>query len=210
MRLPRHIGIIPDGNRRFAVRQGRKKEEGYAFGLSSGKRLYEQLNELGIEEMTVYGFTAANTKRPSAQKQAFIQSCIDAVQWLSEQNAELLVLGNSASPVFPPELLPFTQRTTFGAGGMKINFLIHYSLEWDLGLKHGKQGQLGTHLQSHEVSRMDLILRWGDRSRLSGFLPVQSAYADFYRIPALWPDFTEEQVWDALRWYDRQEITLGG
>lgn len=207
MRLPRHIGIIPDGNRRFAVRQGQNKEDGYAFGIASGKRLYHQVKELGIEEMTIYGFTTDNTKRPAVQKQAFIRACVEAVQWLSSQDAELLVLGNSASLVFPPELVPFTKRTTFGKGGMKINFLIHYSPEWDLGLKNGF---LGTRLNSSEISRMDLIIRWGERSRLSGFLPVQSAYADFYSIAALWPDFKEEHVLEALNWYARQEITLGG
>lgn len=207
MRLPKHIGIIPDGNRRFAVHQGKRKEEGYALGISPGKRLYLQLKELGIEEMTVYGFTADNTKRPAAQKQAFTNACIDAVRWLSRQDAELLVIGNSASPAFPPELLPFTQRTRFGHGGMKINFLIHYSLEWDLGLK---KDLIGPQLKSNEISRIDLIIRWGERNRLSGFLPIQSAYADFYSVAALWPDFSEEHVLQALRWYDRQEITLGG
>ena len=90
---------------------------------------------------------------------------------------------------------------------MRINFLINYSWQWDLGLQ---KGAIGPQLKSSDVSRVDLIIRWGGRRRLSGFLPVQSAYADFYIVDALWPDFKEEHVLDALRWYDKQDITLGG
>lgn len=207
MRIPKHIGIIPDGNRRWAVGQGLSKEEGYKPGIDPGMRLYRYLKRLGVEEMTVYGFTADNTKRPSVQRKAFTKACVRAVDVLSGEDAELLVLGNTDSPVFPPELLPYTTRQTFGAGGMKINFLINYSWQWDLGLTRGSIGPI---LKTWEVSRVDLIIRWGGRRRLSGFLPVQSAYADFYIVDDLWPDYKEEQVRAALKWYDTQDITLGG
>ena len=55
-----------------------------------------------------------------------------------------------------------------------------------------------------------MVVRWGGRKRLSGLLPVQSVYADIFTIDAMWPDFTPSQFEDALRWYDRQEVTLGG
>lgn len=207
MRIPKHIGIIPDGNRRWAVGQGLSKEEGYEPGIDPGMRLYRYLKRLGVEEMTVYGFTADNTKRPSVQRKAFTKACVRAVDVLSGEDAELLVLGNTDSPVFPPELLPYTTRQTFGTGGMKINFLINYSWQWDLRLTRGAIGPI---LKTREVSRVDLIIRWGGRRRLSGFLPVQSAYADFYIVDDLWPDYNEEQVRAALKWYDTQDITLGG
>ena len=207
MRIPKHIGIIPDGNRRWAVGQGLSKEEGYEPGIDPGMRLYRYLKRLGVEEMTVYGFTADDTKRPSVQRKAFTKACVRAVDVLSGEDAELLVLGNTDSPVFPPELLPYTTRQTFGTGGMKINFLINYSWQWDLGLTRGAIGPI---LKTREVSRVDLIIRWGGRRRLSGFLPVQSAYADLYIVDDLWPDYKEEQVRAALKWYDTQDITLGG
>lgn len=207
MRLPKHIGIIPDGNRRWAVGQGLSKEMGYDPGIDPGMRLYRYLKHLGVGEMTVYGFTADNTKRPFLQRKAFTKACVKAVEVLSKEDAELLVLGNTDSSVFPPELLPYTTRQTFGTGGMKINFLINYSWQWDLGLK---QGAIGPTLKTRDISRVDLIIRWGGRRRLSGFLPVQSAYADFYIVDDLWPDFKETHVKEALEWYDRQDITLGG
>jgi undecaprenyl diphosphate synthase len=60
------------------------------------------------------------------------------------------------------------------------------------------------------VSRIDLIIRWGGRRRLSGFLPVQSVYSDFYIIDDYWPDFKPEHFYQALEWYNKQDITLGG
>jgi undecaprenyl diphosphate synthase len=55
-----------------------------------------------------------------------------------------------------------------------------------------------------------LIIRWGGRRRLSGFLPIQSIYADFYVIDEMWPDFNKEQIYQAFAWYQDQDITLGG
>ena len=81
-RLPKHVGIIPDGNRRWAEREGRGKEEGYQFGLTPGLELFKLCCELGIEELTFYGFTHDNTKRPAVQKRAFQKACIDAVHML--------------------------------------------------------------------------------------------------------------------------------
>ena len=130
-----------------------------------------------------------------------------AVEELAKEDASLLVLGNTKSPMFPQELLPFTARHDFGKGGMKINFLVNYSWEWDLGYK---DGAIGPGLKTSEVSRIDLIIRWGGRRRLSGFLPVQSVYSDFYVVDDYWPDFRREHVEDALKWYAAQDITLGG
>ncbi|MEG3071459.1 MAG: undecaprenyl diphosphate synthase family protein [Candidatus Syntrophopropionicum ammoniitolerans] len=65
-------------------------------------------------------------------------------------------------------------------------------------------------IASKDISRIDLIVRWGDRRRLSGFLPVQSIYADFYVVEDLWPDFKPEHFYQALRWYEAQDVTLGG
>jgi undecaprenyl diphosphate synthase len=81
---------------------------------------------------------------------------------------------------------------------------VNYDWEWDLsGLREGS-------IRSEEVSRLDLIVRWGGGRRLSGFLPVQSVYADFYVVDDYWPDFKPEQFDQALNWFRRQDQTLGG
>lgn len=65
-------------------------------------------------------------------------------------------------------------------------------------------------IHSSQISRIDLIVRWGGRCRLSGFLPLQTVYSDFYIIDDFWPDFKREQFYGALDWYQHQDITLGG
>lgn len=206
-RIPKHIGIIPDGNRRWAACKGLAKQDGYNHGISPGMELFHICQKMGIRELTFYGFTADNTKRPSVQRLAFSDACVRAVNILSEENAELLVLGNTKSAMFPRELLPYTTRQIFGTGGIKVNFLVNYSFEWDLGFCRGCPGSV---MQSAPVSRVDLIIRWGGRRRLSGFLPTQSVYADIYVVDDYWPDFTPDHFYKAIEWYSRQDITLGG
>lgn len=205
MRIPEHIGIIPDGNRRWAVKRGLSKEQGYDYGLTPGLELLRLCKKIGVKEITYYGFTVDNTKRPAVQTQAFTAACIKAVEILSKENASLLVVGNYSSPMFPKELLPFTNRKIFGTNEIKVNFLVNYSWEWDLN-----NMQATGNINSKDISRVNLIIRWGGRRRLSGFLPVQSVYADFYILDDYWPDFNSEQFYEALEWYNKQDITLGG
>lgn len=214
MRIPDHIGVIPDGNRRWSVDNGLSKDKGYTFGLDPGLALYKICKDMGVKEITYYGFTTDNTKRPSLQREAFVKACVDAVKLLSTQDADLLVVGNSDSPMFPKELLAYTTRKTFGNGGIKLNFLVNYGWEWDLSNLHknesSKRSNIFNCIKTNDISRVDLIIRWGGRRRLSGFLPLQSIYSDFYVIDDFWPDFKPEHLLNALNWYNEQDVTLGG
>lgn len=205
-RLPKHIGIIPDGNRRWAVNKGLNKRDGYEHGIEPGFRLYELMSELGIKEATFYGFTKDNNKRAKDQRDAFTQACVDAVNILSNRDANLMVIGNAESAAFPEDLVPFAnQRVNFGKGLININFLVNYDWEWDLNsaLESG-------HIASSDISPIDMVIRWGGRRRLSGFLPVQSVYADFYVLDPYWPDFEDEHFYEALDWYQDCDVTRGG
>ncbi len=200
-RLPRHIGFIPDGNRRWAMAHGLPKEQGYARGIAPGLALFEECKAMGVEEVSVYGFTQDNTRRPTVQSQQFRAACVAFAREITRRGASLLVLGDERSPQFPAELEEF--RTRQGKG-IKVNFLVNYDWQWDLaGLQQGA-------LWSADVSQLDLIVRWGGGRRLSGFLPVQSVYADIFVIDALWPDFEPRHLEDALSWLARQDQTLGG
>lgn len=202
---PKHIGIIPDGNRRWATEQGMEKQDGYQHGLAPGLRLLKAAKEQGIEEITYYGFTVDNCKRPSEQFQAFKEACVEAVKLLTAEGADLLVIGNSESKCFPEELLPYTKRTPVNGGGLRVNFLVNYGWQWDL-----------SHIQtdgqpySNDISRIDLVVRWGGMRRLSGFLPIQCVYSDFYVVDHYWPDYEDSDFIDALEWYKKQDVTLGG
>ena len=202
-RIPKHIGIIPDGNRRWAKENGLKKEEGYAYGLEPGLKLLHEAKKYGIQELTYYGFTVDNCRRPGEQVAAFSDACVKAVEMIGQEEAELYVIGNTDSRCFPKELLPYVglrRGSARGKGVIRVNFLVNYGWEWDM--KNG--------WASGEIPRIDLIIRWGGMCRLSGFLPLQTVYSDIYIVRELWPDFQEEQFADALRWYQRQDVTLGG
>ncbi len=202
-RIPKHIGIIPDGNRRWAERNGLKKEEGYAHGLEPGLRLLRAAKKYSIQELTYYGFTVDNCKRPKEQVMAFSKACIEAVKMIEEENVELYVIGNTNSQCFPEELLPyadFGRRPACSKGTLRVNFLVNYGWEWDMK----------NNWASREIPRIDLVIRWGGMCRLSGFLPIQTVYSDFYIVKELWPDFQEKHLTDALEWYQEQDVTLGG
>jgi undecaprenyl diphosphate synthase len=214
-RIPQHIGIIPDGNRRWALNKGFEKQDGYKFGIQPGLDLYNVCFELGIKELTFYGFTVDNTKRPALQIKAFQKACVEAVESLSNRDADLLIVGDTQSPLYPKKLLPYSKRTRFGKGLMKVNFLVNYSWKWDLNFAVKKSNfnpkdDLIKGIASSDISRINLIIRWGGRRRLSGFLPIQSVYADFYILDEMWPDYNTKQVYKALEWYQNEDITLGG
>ena len=206
-RVPAHIGVIPDGNRRWAQAMGLDKKDGYQEGLPPGFRLFKLMVEHGIKEATFYGFTRDNNKRATEQRQAFTKACVDAVELLKSQNVNLLVVGNDKSSAFPEQLKPYAnKRVIFKEGGINVNFLVNYDWEWDLNTALKNDGKIA----SAAIPRVDLLIRWGGRRRLSGFLPVQSVYADFYIVDDYWPDFTDKHFLDALAWYQDCDVTLGG
>ncbi len=214
MRKPKHVGIIPDGNRRWAQNNGLEKDKGYENGIDPGLESYRACRDFGVDEVTFYGFTTDNAKRPSYQTKAFTAACIDAANILDEEGASLLVIGNINSPLFPKELMKFTKRTKGKDGEIKANLLVNYGWHWDLNTlsdaTNVNKNNIQNHIQSNDISRIDLIIRWGGRRRLSGFLPVQSIYADFYTLDDYWPDFEKSHMNDAFNWYNKQDVTLGG
>lgn len=208
-RLPRHLGFIPDGNRRWAKERGLPVAAGYQAGLGKGLMLLEDCSRIGVEEVSVYGFTQDNTKRPKDQRIAFSGACVAFVEAALRHEIALLIVGDSDSLMFPEELKPFVAQRQ--GNGIKVNLLINYGWEWDI-LTAAKSGQkrVVDGLASSQVSRIDMVIRWGGCRRLSGFLPVQSVYSDFYFVDDYWPEYDTKQFMDALAWFQTQDPTLGG
>jgi undecaprenyl diphosphate synthase len=198
-RLPRHVGFIPDGNRRWAECRGAVRRQGYAAGIEPGLRLLELCRDLGIEEVSIYGFTKENARRPRDQVRAFCDACVDFAERAVAAGAALQVIGDDSARVFPDSLRCYARQRSEGV--IKVNLLANYGWRWDLGAPRHR---------SRDASRIDLVVRWGGRRRLSGFLPVQCAYADIYVVDTLWPDMHRDEFLDALRWYEKQDVTLGG
>ena len=99
--LPKHVGFIPDGNRRWAAGQGLPKQSGYQAGIGPGLALYELCKGLGIPEVSVYGFTQDNTRRAREQTEAYDTACVVFARAALEGGVALLAAGNTTSPLFP-------------------------------------------------------------------------------------------------------------
>ena len=210
MRLPKHIGIIPDGSRRWAKSKGIPKIKGWEKGIDPGYALFKLIQKAGIEEVTYYGYTMENAREASdtekcvhqrlysRSKNSFPGRC--GIACGGEQRFKDVSEGSASYAA---------NRVKFGKGGIKVNFLINYGWEWDLSsLKTADLRENGiiNHLRSCEVSKIDLIIRWGGWSRLSGFLPVQSTYADIYIVDELWP--TSNLSISRRRWNGTQNRIL--
>jgi len=216
-RVPKHIGIIPDGNRRWAVARGLQKKDGYWHGIEPAKKIFQDVWAVGIEEVSVYIFTKENTHRPKDQMVSFKNAFLEFIDWVEDKDISLLVVGDASSPLFPKEVKELTVPSTDRDKKRRLNFLVNYNWEWDLSsATRGNNGGNGgkkdilSKLGSRHVPKVDLVIRWGNRNRLSGFLPVQTAYADIYVVKALWPDYEVGHLYEALKWYENQDVTMGG
>lgn len=214
-RLPRHVGFIPDGNRRWADSRGLARGAGYAPGVDPGLVLLDLCRAVGIEEVSIYGFTKENVHRPADQVAAFRRACVEFGERVAAAGGALLAVGDTGSPVFPDGLRPFAEHRS--EGDLRVNLLVNYGWQWDLfhALERARESGVSYSavpqaLASAAVSRVDLVVRWGGHRRLSGFLPVQCAYADLYVVDTLWPEMQPEEFVDALRWYQTQDVTMGG
>jgi undecaprenyl diphosphate synthase len=217
LRIPTHVGVIPDGNRRWAQARGLPRSAGYEHGIEPAKRFYDVVWDLGIQEVSSYVFTKENMHRPKDQIAAFKAAFVSFLDWVREKDVSVLLVGDTRSASFPSGLehlaVPEEERDT----KRRLNLLVNYSWKWDVAEAARAQADGGrtvgdplNRIGSRHVSRIDLVVRWGGRSRLSGFLPLQSAYADLYVVDAMWPEFEVGHFYDALRWYAGQDVTLGG
>lgn len=215
IRIPAHVGVIPDGNRRWAQARGLPKSAGYEHGIEPAKRFYDVVWDLGIQEVSSYVFTKENMHRPRDQIVAFKAAFAAFIDWVQDQDVSVLLVGDTGSPSFPAEFSHLAAPGEDRSSKRRLNLLVNYSWTWDVAeaaraIAAKKSGDPLEYVGSRHVSRIDLVVRWGGRSRLSGFLPLQSAYADLYVVDEMWPDFETEQFFNALRWYSGQDVTLGG
>lgn len=213
-RLPRHVGLIPDGNRRWAEIRGRGKHAGYDAGVDPGLQLLDVCRDMGVREVSIYGFTKENVRRPAIQVTAFRAACVVFAEACVARGHALRVVGDMQSHVFPPELKAYAVRSS---GTLPVNLLVNYGWKWDL--QHGtscarssESKPQGARLRyaTEQIPKLDLIVRWGGRRRLSGFLPIQSAYADIYTLDTLWPDMSLGEFVEAMHSYEHQDVTMGG
>ena len=211
-RAPPHVGIIPDGNRRWARRAGIGLEEAYEAGYRRLVEVVDGLYERGARYVTVYVLSRDNALRRPPHERSVIFRLIEqglrdleSDERLRSRGIAVSVLGDEA--VLPGSVREAARRleaATSGRGGGWLRLLLGYSSLWEISatLARGRPPSL-------ELPPVDLIIRTGGWRRLSDFVPLASAYAELYFTETLWPDFTLDELDRALEWYSRVQRNFG-
>lgn len=229
--MPRHLGIIMDGNGRWAKKRGLPRTAGHTAGAANFKKITRYCAAIGVEYLTVYAFSTENWKRPSDEIQAlmkiFKQYLEEALRDFLGENIRVNFIGDLT--VFPQtlqELFARTEQVSADKTGMVLNIAMNYGGRAELThavrllARQVQQGVLlpeqiteeliSRHLYTAGQPDPDLILRPSGEYRISNFLLWQSAYTEYIIMDKLWPDFTTQDLDDALREFSNRSRRFGG
>jgi undecaprenyl diphosphate synthase len=226
--LPQHIAIIMDGNGRWAQKRHMPRTVGHAKGAAGVKALVEHCAKLGVKYLTLFAFSTENWSRPADEVSTlmglFVQYLEKEIAALAAAGVRLKVIGDVAG--FAPELqtrIQAAEKATQHNQAIKLVVAANYGGQWDVvqAVKNWQaahpdanatqltQAQLAQHLSTAGMPDVDLLIRTGGEQRISNFLLWQSAYAELYFTEALWPEFDEAQLKQALHWYANRERRFG-
>jgi undecaprenyl diphosphate synthase len=227
----RHVGIIMDGNGRWATRRGMPRSAGHKAGLDALRRITKAAPDLGIEVLTVFAFSTENWKRPKPEvdflMDLLVEYCRREIDALCANGVRLQALGRI-------DEMPEPQRSeirravelTRGNDRLVLNLAVNYGGRAELvdafkalaakvqageiDLEAVDEALVGEHLYTRGMPDMDLVIRTAGEMRLSNFLLWQSSYSEIYVTDVAWPDFTGEHLAEALRSFGRRERRFGG
>lgn len=229
--LPKHIGIIMDGNRRWAKLRGLPRSAGHKIGAKTFQKIVRYCNKLGIKYLTVYAFSTENWKRPQEEVKAIIELfreyLIDAHNH-TDENVQTQFIGDISQ--FDDEiqaLIADCEKTSAGFTGLHLNIAINYGGRDEIihGIKafcrdvqEGKvspedltEEEFSNYLYTKNQPDVDLIIRPSGEYRLSNFLIWQCAYAEcVFMEKILWPDFSEKHMDKALEEFAKRNRRFGG
>jgi tritrans,polycis-undecaprenyl-diphosphate synthase [geranylgeranyl-diphosphate specific] len=212
-KLPSHVGIIPDGNRRWARRNGKSLLEAYLYGYRKLVEVSEYLLDRGVRYLSVFSMSYENCVNRDPQEKKIIEEVavyalrdIRFNQRFRDYGIRLLVLGDPSifSERVAREASESVRILDGGRGGV-LCLLICYSGRWE-ALHYSRLGMIPPSLLLPPV---DLVIRSGSARRLSGFLPVASEFAELYFTDKLWPELALEDIESALEWFSRQKRNFG-
>ncbi len=229
-RLPQHVAIVMDGNGRWAQRRNLPRNAGHRAGVSSVDDIVSACRRLGIPALTLYALSMENLERPRAElavlmrilRQHLRKECKRMCQENIRFNAigDMSVLQRSAHA-----MVEQTKAQTASCDGMVFTLALGYGshAEMTRGVRRlalqVQQGCLSVdeidedlfaaHLDTAGLTDVDLFIRTSGEQRLSNFLLWQSAYAELYFTPVLWPDFRGDDLLHALLDYQQRERRFG-
>ena len=225
--VPAHVGIIMDGNGRWARERGLERSEGHRAGTDNIARVAGAFAERGVKYLTIFGFSTENWSRPPEEVDALMEILGEVIEQetlrLHEQNVRVRHLGGLGrlSPQLRKAVKASTDLTR-GNDGLTLNVAFDYGGREEIlkavrrVLRDGLSPEQITeevfcgYMSTCGLPDPDLIVRTGGEMRLSNFLIWQAHYAEYYSTPALWPDFDELEVDGALEEFRRRQRRFGG
>ena len=225
-KLPRHVGIIMDGNGRWATARGKARSEGHLEGVKAAKRVVGAAAEAGLSYLSLYTFSTENWAR--AQEEVsylmfLVRSYLRREYDFYRKN-RIRIVHSGALDRLPPDIIREIQdvvRDTSGYTGLTVNLSINYGGRDEIvrGMRRylaaGASEPLTEetfrrYLDQPELPDPDLIIRTANERRLSNFLLWESAYAELVFSSKLWPDWDRGDFFEALEEYARRSRTFGG
>lgn len=229
--LPEHIGIIMDGNGRWAKKRGLPRSAGHTVGAQTFRKIARYCSDIGIRYLTVYAFSTENWKRPKDEIDALMRLFKDylqeAIRDFKDDSIVLRFIGDRSA--FSPELLSLmneNEEESRDRDGMVLNIAMNYGGRAELvtgfraiaeKIQSGEiapdqvdEQLISDHLYTAGQPDPDLIIRPSGENRTSNFLLWQSAYAEYVIMDVLWPDFTERDLDNALIEYAKRNRRFGG
>ena len=228
--LPKHLAIIMDGNGRWAKQKGFLRAIGHENGTKSVRVTVETCAKLGIENLTLYAFSTENWNRPKLEvdtlMKLLVHSLKNELKTLQENNIRLNSIGNLEQlPKSIRKELNEVIETTKSNSRMTLTLALSYGSREELisavkNISHKVKNNIisidsidesiiNQHLYTHNLPDVDLLIRTSGEHRISNFLLWQIAYAEFYFIDVLWPDFTENHLYEAIISYQKRERRFG-
>ena len=228
--LPKHIAIIMDGNRRWAKAKGKPSGFGHKEGAKVLEKIVRYANKIGIEHITVYAFSTENWKRAEEEVStlmALFQSYLDDYSKRADsENIKVKIIGNrkGLSDKMISSIEKCMERTKNNTG-IVFNIALNYGGREELlnvtykiaeDVKNGKlqpeeitEKDIVKYLYTAGQPDPDLLIRTSGEKRLSNFLPWQLSYSEFLFIDKNWPDFTEEDLNQAIEEYQKRTRKFG-
>ncbi len=207
----RHVGVIPDGNRRWARSRGLTLEDAYEAGYSKLKEVARYLFDYDVRYLTVYAMSYDNcVKRDDSEKSILMKILDKAVvdleeeKLLEEHDAALIVSGDLK--LIPDGIRRRIQELVekYSSGRRVLHVGLCYSVWWELSQL--KQCSLEL---TRRLPPIDLVIRTGGMRRISGFFPLLIDYAELYFTDTLWPDITRWELEYAIEWFKKQRRNFG-
>ena len=228
--LPKHLAIIMDGNGRWAKQKGLLRAFGHENGTKSVRVTVETSAKLGISNLTLFAFSTENWSRPKLEvdllMELLINSLKNELKTLQENDIRLNSIGNlDLLPKSAQKKLQEVIETTKSNSRMVLTLALSYGSREELinavknisnkvknniiSIDNIDESIINQHLYTRDLPEVDLLIRTSGEHRISNFLLWQIAYSELYFTDVLWPDFKEDDLYEAIISYQKRERRFG-